>query len=237
MSENEDNNSANNVSNIHVCVRVRPIEKYGDKSIVRVVQPNIIVLNPHEGVIDNRKNYQTNQAKKNECRYAFDNVFDEATSQQEVYEKTCKQLIKVLLDGFNASVFAYGATGSGKTHTMMGNKQAGRGVMYLMLNDIFEAFEREAEKGREFKMDVSYVEVYNENIRDLLYSSTTTTTTSNSNFSNAPTTNSNPLTRCKPKYLELWEDPKLGVMVQNVCVHHPKNAEDVLHLLGMNIFF
>jgi kinesin family protein 18/19 len=206
MSENEDEN---NVSNIHVCVRIRPIEKCGNKSIVRVINPNIIILNPYEGIISSRASYPA--VIKNEYKFAFDNVFDDTASQQKVYEKTCKHLIKILLDGFNASVFAYGATGSGKTHTMIGNKQGGRGIMYLMLNDIFEAFEKESERGRKIKMDVSYVEVYNENIKDLLCLKT----------------------KCKQKYLELWEDPKLGVTIQNVSVHHPKNAEDVFNLLGV----
>jgi kinesin family protein 18/19 len=225
MSENEDNTDTSTVSNIVVCVRVRPVEKDVDKSIVRVVYPNVIVLNPIQGVLDTRKNYQMNKIKKSEYRYAFDHVFDDMASQQQVYENTCKHLIKILLDGYNASVFAYGATGSGKTHTMLGNKQSGRGIMYLMLCDIFKAFERESAKGREFKMDVSYVEVYNENIRDLLY----------------PTNNLNgltTLTRSKPKFLELWEDPKLGVIIQDVSIHHPKNAEDVLNLLGLeNIYY
>ena len=50
--------------------------------------------------------------------FAFDRVFDENTSQGDVYEATTKSLLDSVLDGFNATVFAYGATGCGKTHTI-----------------------------------------------------------------------------------------------------------------------
>ena len=50
--------------------------------------------------------------------FAFDRVFDENTSQADVYESTTKNLLDSVLDGYNATVFAYGATGCGKTHTI-----------------------------------------------------------------------------------------------------------------------
>jgi kinesin family protein 18/19 len=53
-----------------------------------------------------------------DMRFGFDRVFDETCSQQDVYEATTKSLLDSVLDGFNATVFAYGATGCGKTHTI-----------------------------------------------------------------------------------------------------------------------
>jgi kinesin family protein 18/19 len=50
--------------------------------------------------------------------FAFDRVFDETTTQGDVYEATTKPLLDSVLDGYNATVFAYGATGCGKTHTI-----------------------------------------------------------------------------------------------------------------------
>lgn len=55
-------------------------------------------------------------------KYVYDHVFDDTSSQDEVYHTTTAHLVKDVLDGFNAAVFAYGATGSGKTHTMLGSK-------------------------------------------------------------------------------------------------------------------
>jgi len=59
------------------------------------------------------------QGKKvKDMKFGFDKVFDENVSQQEVYEATTRGLLDSVLDGFNATVFAYGATGCGKTHTI-----------------------------------------------------------------------------------------------------------------------
>jgi len=55
--------------------------------------------------------------RSKEKQYAFDFVFDKDTTNPEIFEKTTKFLIPGILDGFNATVFAYGATGAGKTHT------------------------------------------------------------------------------------------------------------------------
>jgi Cdc6-like AAA superfamily ATPase len=53
-----------------------------------------------------------------DMRFGFDRVFDETCTQQDVYEATTRTLLDSVLDGFNATVFAYGATGCGKTHTI-----------------------------------------------------------------------------------------------------------------------
>tara|TARA_R110002050_G_scaffold164395_3_gene294423 strand:+ start:184 stop:471 length:288 start_codon:yes stop_codon:yes gene_type:complete len=72
----------------------------------------------------------------------------------------------------NVQVFAYGATGSGKTHTMIGNHSAGPGVMVLAMRDLYEAMElsKNDDKGNplSYKLEMTYMEIYNEHIRDLL---------------------------------------------------------------------
>jgi len=60
--------------------------------------------------------------RSREKRYAFDYVFDDKCEQRFVYERTTKPLINIVMSGYNATVFAYGATGAGKTHTMTGPK-------------------------------------------------------------------------------------------------------------------
>ncbi|XP_011877860.1 PREDICTED: kinesin-like protein KIF19, partial [Vollenhovia emeryi] len=71
-------------------------------------------------------------------QYLYDMVFGEASTQVEVYEGTTKNLVQDVLNGYNATVFAYGATGSGKTHTMVGTS-SNPGIMVRALNDIFLA--------------------------------------------------------------------------------------------------
>lgn len=70
------------------------------------------------------------------------------------------------MQGYNASVFAYGATGAGKTYTMLGTEDQ-PGIMMLSIEELFRSIE-EYSAERDYMLKVSYVEVYNENIKDLL---------------------------------------------------------------------
>jgi centromeric protein E len=97
--------------------------------------------------------------------YAVDAVFGGATPTEEVYRATTQGLIRQVVGGFNSTVFAYGQTSSGKTHTMRGIP-AEPGIIPLAVAEIFELI-AEA-RDREFLLRVSYMEIYNEDIRDLL---------------------------------------------------------------------
>ena len=74
--------------------------------------------------------------RSREQRYYFDRIFDNKQSTQYVYERSCSHLIESVVKGFNACVFAYGTTGSGKTYTMTGNTDT-PGIMYLIIEDMF----------------------------------------------------------------------------------------------------
>ncbi|KAF8794072.1 Kinesin-like protein KIF19 like protein [Argiope bruennichi] len=89
-------------------------------------------------------------------------------SIEEVYEKTTKNLVENVVDGYNGTVFAYGATGSGKTHTMVGVDDD-PGIMVRALEDLFKEVDL---KNKMHNVSMSYLEIYNENIRDLLNPST-----------------------------------------------------------------
>ena len=73
--------------------------------------------------------------RSNERQYVFDATFGADSTQQEVYEKTTKNLVKSVLEGFHATVFAYGATGAGKTYTMVGTPEH-PGCMARALNEL-----------------------------------------------------------------------------------------------------
>ena len=103
--------------------------------------------------------------RNNDRQYVFDATFGADSTQQEVYVKTTQPLIQSVLQGYNATVFAYGATGSGKTYTMVGTPEH-PGCMALALNELFETMDQDTEVV--FKVTMSYLEIYNENIRDLL---------------------------------------------------------------------
>lgn len=97
--------------------------------------------------------------------YAFDRVFGPSTGSQDVYEVAARPVVKAAMEGVNGTVFAYGVTSSGKTHTMHGDHHS-PGVIPLAIKDVFSMIQDTP--GREFLLRVSYLEIYNEVINDLL---------------------------------------------------------------------
>ncbi|KAL3324489.1 hypothetical protein AABB24_038564 [Solanum stoloniferum] len=97
--------------------------------------------------------------------YAFDKVFGPDTSTQDVYEVAARPVVKAAMEGINGTVFAYGVTSSGKTHTMHGD-HISPGIIPLAIKDVFSIIQDTP--GCEFLLRVSYLEIYNEVINDLL---------------------------------------------------------------------
>ncbi|XP_076010120.1 kinesin-like protein KIF27 [Genypterus blacodes] len=103
--------------------------------------------------------------------FPFDYVFGPTVSQNEVYESCVQPLVKSLLDGYNATVFCYGQTGSGKTYTLGGrNLDDEGGVIDRVAQDVFSLLEekRQSRQSMEVTLRVSYLELYMEEVRDLL---------------------------------------------------------------------
>uniref|UniRef100_A0A673KUP8 Kinesin-like protein n=1 Tax=Sinocyclocheilus rhinocerous TaxID=307959 RepID=A0A673KUP8_9TELE len=101
--------------------------------------------------------------------YIFDRVFPPNTTQEQVYDTCAKQIVKDVLGGYNGTVFAYGQTSSGKTHTMEGqlhNSQL-KGIIPRIAQDIFDHI-YSMDENLEFHIKVSYFEIYLDKIRDLL---------------------------------------------------------------------
>ena len=143
--------------------------------------------------------------KNNQIKYQqffFDHVFDKNTSQQEVYNKTTKPLLESIIEGFNATVFAYGATGSGKTYTMLGKNATEKGIMPRAVSDLFKLLQKR--KDKEFRIQVSYIEIYNEEIRDLLGNR---------------------------EELKLHEDPVKGVLIQGIKELYIDNVDNFFDVL------
>ncbi|CAK9140078.1 unnamed protein product, partial [Ilex paraguariensis] len=92
-------------------------------------------------------------------------VFGQNTNTQEVYEVAARPVVKAAMEGVNGTVFAYGVTSSGKTHTMHGDQNS-PGIIPLAIKDVFSIIQDTP--GREFLLRVSYLEIYNEVINDLL---------------------------------------------------------------------
>uniref|UniRef100_A0A7N1A438 Kinesin-like protein n=1 Tax=Kalanchoe fedtschenkoi TaxID=63787 RepID=A0A7N1A438_KALFE len=101
--------------------------------------------------------------------FKFDAVFSPEADQAEVFQDTAP-LVSSVLDGYNVCIFAYGQTGTGKTYTMVGTEEA-RGVNYMTLDELFRLM-KNMEHQYQYEVSVSVLEVYNEQIRDLLVSGT-----------------------------------------------------------------
>ena len=148
-------------------MRVRPLlptEKLQNaRSIVRVIEEKLVIL-MDPGLTASDDFLRINKSR--EHRFAFDLAFDELSDQNTVAIRSTEGIIDGICRGVNACVFTYGATGAGKTFTMLGSESE-PGLMSLTLQDLFSKL-NELKGEKEVKVKCSFVEVYNENIRDLL---------------------------------------------------------------------
>lgn len=112
----------------------------------------------------------TGQATTKTFPFSFDRVFGPHSTQSDVFEEI-SQLVQSALDGYRVCIFAYGQTGSGKTHTMEGSQSDEKllGMIPRAVLQIFSTAESlKRDKRWEFSFEASYLEIYNESIRDLL---------------------------------------------------------------------
>ena len=103
-------------------------------------------------------------------KFHYDQVFDINATQELLYEEAVKPIVISVMGGFNGTVFAYGQTSSGKTHTMLGPNvmdEAERGMIPRMVSHIFEEIAN-APQEMEFQVTVSMVEIYMEKVHDLI---------------------------------------------------------------------
>lgn len=138
-------------------------------------------------------------------RFVFDRLFDVDSTQKDVYESTMIPLLDSVLDGFNGTVFAYGATGCGKTYTISGSPE-NPGIIFQAMQELFNRIENLRDT-KHFELSLSFLEIYNESIRDLL----------------CPETSS--------KKLVILEDSNESIRVSNLSHYNPQNVEDVMDLV------
>mmetsp|Transcript_5517 Transcript_5517/g.6449 ORF Transcript_5517/g.6449 Transcript_5517/m.6449 type:complete len:924 (-) Transcript_5517:254-3025(-) len=182
----------------------------GIRKIINVVDDRMLIFDPPETnpLIQMQKNAFPNAkvtSRIREHRFVFDKLFDVQATQEDVYNNTTRPLLDSVLDGFNATVFAYGATGCGKTHTILGTP-LDPGVIFLTMKELYEKIEALTDT-KVFDVSMSFLEIYNETIRDLL----------------------NPETHFKR--LVLREDANKKISVSNLLSHKPKSVEEVMDLI------
>ncbi|GAA5995081.1 uncharacterized protein JCM10292_004526 [Rhodotorula paludigena] len=139
------------------------------RKIVKPLDDRILVFDPPEtNVVASfaKSNLPLQGKKTKDIRFCFDRVFDEDCGQEEVYDGSAKELVGHVMDGFHSTVFAYGATGCGKTHTISGSPTQ-PGIVFLIMKDLFARIASRSDE-IDFSLNVSYLEIYNETIKDLL---------------------------------------------------------------------
>ncbi|KAM6079807.1 LOW QUALITY PROTEIN: kinesin-like protein KIF19 [Theristicus caerulescens] len=195
--------SAMKEQQLMVALRISPIneaEAEEGAALVarRVGEQRVVLIDPSEDPDDILR---ANRSR--EKTFVFDMVFDHRVTQEEVYVSTTKSLIGGVISGYNATIFAYGPTGAGKTYTMLG-MDCEPGIYIRALDDLFKALEATTEE-MDYRVSMSYLEIYNEVIRDLLNPSS--------------------------GFLDLREDPRGSIQIAGITEVSTTNAQEVMQLL------
>ncbi|XP_012730306.2 uncharacterized protein kif16bb [Fundulus heteroclitus] len=159
------------MSSVRVAVRVRPLSKreklLSSKVIIHMKGDTTSIHKPSSG--------RGEKLKDRGKTFSYDFSFDSSdvnsptfASQEKIFKDLGSDVVKAAFDGFNTCVFVYGQTGSGKSYTMMGHK-LDKGLIPRICEGLFqEISNRSKSDGVSFHTEVSYLEVYNERVQDLL---------------------------------------------------------------------
>ncbi|KAK4642605.1 tubulin-dependent ATPase kip3 [Podospora bellae-mahoneyi] len=183
------------------------LHQRGLRSVIKVVDDRCLVFDPPEDnpVQKFSRSVVPRGKKVKDQVFAFDRVFDENATQADLYEGTTRGLLDSVLDGYNATVFAYGATGCGKTHTITGTPQS-PGIIFLTMQELFEKIQDRSDE-KHTEITLSYLEIYNETIRDLL------------------------VPGGSKQGLMLREDSNQAVSVPGLTSHRPNNVQEVMDMI------
>ncbi|KAF2801946.1 kinesin family protein-like protein [Mytilinidion resinicola] len=153
---------------VRVVARIRPLLKLEldkDTIVTAESQGNEAPSSPTVVRIPNPRN------ESESFSFQFNSVYDNEATQQQIFDQEVKPTVKHLFNGFDVTIFAYGVTGTGKTHTMRGGKSlADRGVIPRLLSAIYRQnrkIEKDAAGATQVEVAMSYYEIYNDKVFDL----------------------------------------------------------------------
>uniref|UniRef100_A0A8D2L6F8 Kinesin-like protein n=1 Tax=Varanus komodoensis TaxID=61221 RepID=A0A8D2L6F8_VARKO len=191
-----------NSDNVKVVVRCRPFNER-EKTMCYKMAVNVDEM---RGTITVHKTDSSNEPPKT---FTFDTVFGPESKQLDVYNLTARPIIDSVLEGYNGTIFAYGQTGTGKTFTMEGVRAVPelRGIIPNSFAHIFGHIAK-AEGDTRFLVRVSYLEIYNEEVRDLLGKDQT-------------------------QRLEVKERPDVGVYIKDLSAYVVNNADDMDRIMTL----
>ncbi|XP_026314392.1 kinesin-like protein KIF3A [Hyposmocoma kahamanoa] len=195
--------TAPTVENVRVVVRVRPMDQ---REKLEGAYNCVSVDGVNNTIAVTRNNVNPPEPPR---VYAYDAVFDYNTSQMDIYVQTASPIVEEVLKGYNGTIFAYGQTGTGKTYTMAGSNSAPelRGIIPNSFAQIFSHIAN-AKDDEKFLVCVTYLEIYNEEVRDLL--------------------GNNP-----QQSLEVKERPDIGVFVKDLTGYVVHNADELEKIMAV----
>ncbi|XP_063086671.1 kinesin-like protein KIF3A isoform X8 [Cavia porcellus] len=188
--------------NVKVVVRCRPLNERERSMFYK----QAVSVDEMRGTITVHKTDSSNEPPKT---FTFDTVFGPESKQLDVYNLTARPIIDSVLEGYNGTIFAYGQTGTGKTFTMEGVRAVPelRGIIPNSFAHIFGHIAK-AEGDTRFLVRVSYLEIYNEEVRDLLGKDQT-------------------------QRLEVKERPDVGVYIKDLSAYVVNNADDMDRIMTL----
>ncbi|XP_073963885.1 kinesin-like protein 64D isoform X1 [Choristoneura fumiferana] len=191
------------VENVRVVVRVRPMDEREKLESAYCC----VSVDPVNGTVAVTRNNVTPPEPPRV--YGYDAAFDSNTSQMDIYVQTASPIVEQVLKGYNGTIFAYGQTGTGKTYTMAGGNSAPelRGIIPNSFAHIFSHIAK-AKDDEKFLVCVTYLEIYNEEVRDLL--------------------GNNP-----HQSLEVKERPDIGVFVKDLTGYVVHNADELEKIMAV----
>jgi kinesin family protein 3/17 len=189
---------------IQVVVRCRPL--FGKE--IREARNQIVDCDVRRGEvrIDNPKT--PGDPPK---QFTFDGVYDHTSTQKEIFEGCALPIVRAAIEGYNGTIFCYGQTGTGKTHTMEGKDEPEneRGLIPNTFETVFGDIDALEAANKNFLVRASFLEIYNENVRDLLG-------------------------KDQSRTCDLKEDPDKGVYVKDLTTFVVKSVAEIrkLHEVG-----
>ncbi|KAM6471784.1 kinesin-like protein KIF3A isoform 1-T1 [Liasis olivaceus] len=202
ISRSEKPDKPDNSDNVKVVVRCRPFNEREKAMCYKMA----VSVDEMRGTITVHKTDSSNEPPKT---FTFDTVFGPESKQLDVYNLTARPIIDSVLEGYNGTIFAYGQTGTGKTFTMEGVRAVPelRGIIPNSFAHIFGHIAK-AEGDTRFLVRVSYLEIYNEEVRDLLGKDQT-------------------------QRLEVKERPDVGVYIKDLSAYVVNNADDMDRIMTL----
>ncbi|CAM8919541.1 unnamed protein product [Rhodiola kirilowii] len=198
--------------NVQVIVRCRPLSD--DEQ--RLHTPVVVSCNDSKREVAVAQNIANKQIDRT---FAFDKVFGPSSKQRDLYNQAVSSIVNEVLEGYNCTIFAYGQTGTGKTYTMEGEAKkkngdmpSDAGVIPRAVQQIFDLLEAQC---AEYSMKVTFLELYNEEITDLL--AVEESSKANDDKSKKP--------------LALMEDGKGGVLVRGLEEEVVCTANEIYKIL------